>query len=152
MSNAAFNIYQFHDNFIHGIEFLMEDFTSEIRLDIDHILKWPSCDAAHVDDQLFLISKGHLTFVNVTDYRISIDSGDSGYSTTVMGICIDRIVRDEIATPMKFEEYYRWEIVMTDGRSSISFGASSFSFSATGEVVSVARQFLIDAERGKNGR
>lgn len=139
--------YQFHDNLIHGISFVIEDFQSELHIDIDYITHWPSCPGMEGEDAIFIISKAVLIFCNVTDLAINIDRGKSGYTTSVSGICIDRIDHEKIDTTLRFDAYYKWEIVMSDGRSKFLFGASDMFLKLIGSPLSVNRQYLAESER-----
>ena len=148
--NTALAKYQFHDNLVHGFCFVIEDFISELHIDIDYITQWPSCVAEESENSTFIISRALLKFHNVTDLIMSIDKGNSGYTTSVSGICIDSIDGEKIETSLKFPAYYKWEILMTDERSKILFGASDMSIELLGNSVSVNRQYLTENER--NGR
>jgi hypothetical protein len=147
MISQPFDAYQFHDNLVHGLSFLVENFRSELHLDLDYILQWPNCLDASNKGQLFAVSKSLLKFYDVTDLSVNIDWGDSGYTTAVSGICIDMVERVSIPTTLRFPDYYKWEITMSDGRSLISFGSSSMTFELIGNTLSVPRQFLLDGER-----
>lgn len=147
MSTQSFDTYQFHDNLLHGVSFLVENFRSELHLDIDHILQWPNCQHETNDTQLFTVSRGLLRFFDVTDLSITIDSGDSGYTTAVSGVCIDVIERESISTTLRLPTYYKWKVIMSDGVSVISFGSSSMSVELIGPALSVPRQFLMEDER-----
>ena len=138
--------YKFHDNLIHGFEIITEDFQSELHLDVDYIILWPSCDTGD-ENAMFSITQATLKFLNVTDLVIYIDRGKSGYTTSVSGVCIDRIECEEIETALRFPAYYRWEIIMSDERSKISFGSSEMFLELIGKPLSVNRQYLKQSER-----
>ena len=137
--------YKFHDNLVHGLSFFTEDFQSEVHLDIDHIINWPSCDGN--GSEIFVVSRAMLKFINVTDLFINIDRGKSGYTTSVSGVSIDRIECEEIETTLRLPTYYKWEIVMSDECSRISFGSSDMFFELMGTQFSVNRQYLKQCER-----
>lgn len=73
---------------------------------------------------------------------MNIDWGQSGYTTAVAGTIINKIERHEVATTLRVLEYYHWNVVMADGRSNVSFGASSMTLDMKGEPVDVERQYL----------
>ncbi len=147
MTTQLFDSYQFHDNFLHGISFLVEDFRSEFLMDIDHILQWPKCPNEIENEQFFIVSKALLRFNDVTDLSININWGESGYTTAVSGVCIDAIERTNIPTTLRFSNYYKWKVILNDSSSFISFGASSFALELIGNAIQTPRQFLLDAER-----
>ena len=147
MTNKIYDVYQFHDSLLHGISFFVEDFQSELRLDIDHILQWPNCPSEADETLLFTVSKALLTFFDVTDLSINIDWGESGYTTAVSGVYIDMIERVSIPTSLRLPAYYKWNIVFDDNHSFISFGSSSMAFELIGSGLTVPRQFLLAAER-----
>ncbi len=149
MTSQSFDKYHFHDNFIHGVSFVVENFQSELRFDIDHILDWPNCADKNNNGSDFTLSKGLLRFCDVTDLLINIEWGRSGYTTAVSGMSIDHIEREEVSTTLRFPSYYKWDIVLTDGRSLISFGASSMFLDLMGSPILVDRQFLMEAERAR---
>lgn len=135
----------FHDNMIRGLKFCVEDFVSDFILDVDHIIEWPDCSESDVLS--FKVVPGSLRFENVTDLMVQIIWPTSGYSSSVTGVQIDKIARLSVSTPMRFPNYYSWEISMTDGRSKISFGASASLFTPSGDPQIVNRQYLNDRER-----
>lgn len=138
---------QFHDNAIHGISFVTEDFRSDLCLDIDHIIQWPTCAAVENKDPVFTISKAVLTFHDVTDLVINIDWGASGYTTSVSGFYIVSIEKEKIDTPLRFLEYYKWQVITNQLRSKLTFGASGMSLNLVGAPISVNRQYLKEIER-----
>ena len=131
-----------HDNKIHGFFLQQENFESHITLDIDHITEWKCAEPP-----MFLVSPASLTFHNVTDLKLVINWGDSGYSKAVVGMYIHSISRTLVKTSMKFPKYYLWKIDLDDGESSISLGASGFSQVSRKKPVLVGQQFLTKEQR-----
>lgn len=144
-TDNTYDAYCFHDNLIHGFKFTAEDFVSDLIVDIDHILEWPDCGGE--GEAQFRVVAGDLRFTDVTDLKVEIIWPTSGYTTAVTALQIDRVERREVVTTMRFPNYFSWEIVMTDGRSKVSFGASAVSFYAKGSSLEVDRQYLTDAQR-----
>jgi hypothetical protein len=145
--NENFDEYAFHDSRVHGISFVTEGFSSEVHLDIDCILRWPDCDADGDTLPLFTVSKGLLSFFDVTDLVMKVDWGTSGFTTAVSGIYIDRVVRQEAKTSLRFPAYYSWDIIFSDSTSQLSLGASSCIQKQVGNPLVVDRQFLLREER-----
>lgn len=149
MKAENFDPFMFHDNLVHGIAVCVEGFKSELRLDLDYIISWPTCVPEDPDVGDFSVVKGLLTFQDVTDLNVTIDWGSTGYTTAVSGPYIDVIQRNEIAPALRLPEYFTWKIIFSDGRSSISFGASSISLQTFGDPIKVGRQYLTEQERSR---
>lgn len=148
-NDSDYDCHKYHDNVVHGIRFLVEEFVSEIVLDIDYIVLWPveACD--EVNKPIFRVARCDLRFTDVTDLKVDVDWGESGYTTAVAGTSIDRIDRHLVATTLRVPAYYHWNVVMNDGRSRVSFGASSMLPEIKGESIEVPRQYLNDSERDR---
>jgi hypothetical protein len=67
------------------------DWTSELVLDLDFIVDW-MCGVAGGGQ--FRVAPATLAFHGVTDPRIRIDWGDSGFQVAPHAVSIDRIERD----------------------------------------------------------
>ena len=145
--DSTYDSYKYHDNFVHGIKFLVENFLSEIIFDIDHIVGWP-VDGCEADSKsIFQVAKCDLRFGIVTDLKVNIDWGQIGYTTAVVGPIIHKIERREVATILRVPGYYHWNVIMADGRSNVSFGASSITLEMKSEPIDLDRQYLNDSER-----
>lgn len=151
MTIENFDSHQFHDNLLHGLSISVEGYKSELRLDLDYIAEWPACSMQQDSAFEFGVAKGLVTFHDVTDLSVKIEWGPSGYSAAVAGPYIDVLEREEIATTIRLPFYYRWKVVFTDQRSTITFGASSMSFETLGDILKKDRQYLLDDERGGAG-
>jgi hypothetical protein len=147
MTTDNFRPHKFHDNLVHGISMSVEGYNSELRLDLDYIADWPACVPGDSQRPEFTITRGLVTFQDVTDLCVKIDWGDSGYTTAVSGPYIDVIQKEKIVPALRLPDYFRWRIIFTDERSSITFGASSMSFVTQGSLVTIDRQYLTDQER-----
>lgn len=139
-----FDSYAFHDNLVHGISFLAEDFTAELHLDIDHILRWPTCED---EETLFEVTKALLRFCDISDLSINMEWPKKGPEVAMSRIFIDKITRHEISVNLNLSAYYEWCIWMSDGHSSISFGASAMVVELTNTQISIDRQYLMSHER-----
>lgn len=135
-----------HDCRIHGISTLVEDWHSQFRVDLDVVVQAPCVE----NGEKFHVAPALLTFHHVTDLSIRIEWGESGYQQACDGPYIERIVKSPVQTKMSFDVYYRWDILLTDGRSRISLGATSAEVQLTGEPVAVDRYYLKEGERASS--
>lgn len=147
MTIDNFDPHKFHDNLVHGISMSVEGFSSELRLDLDYIADWPACLPGDPQSAEFSVARALVTFHDVTDLCVKIDWGDSGFTTAVSGPYIDVLQREKIVPTLQLPNYFRWKIIVTDEKSSITFGASSMSFATQGNPAKVDRQYLTDQER-----
>lgn len=147
MTAGNFDPHIFHDNLVHGISISVEGFSSELRLDLDHIVDWPTCVSTDAHGSEFTVIRGAAIFHDVTDLCVNIDWGDSGYTTAVSGPYIDVVQRVEIFPAIRLPNYFQWKIIFTDGRSSINLGASSMEFITQGMPVTLDRHYLTHSER-----
>ncbi|WP_263147850.1 hypothetical protein [Pseudomonas sp. RIT-PI-AD] len=139
-----FDEYNWHDNKIWGINLEQDLFESNLIIDIDHIVDWSGACEGH-----FLVAPAYLVFSDVTDLRVVIDWGNSGYMNAVINTSINKIKRETVKSPIKVEQYFKWEILMNDGVSSLIFGASGVRQIFRKPPVSVDRQWLSKAQRGR---
>ena len=80
----------FHDNPIHSIEFIDEDYNTDLILDIDYITEWIECDGKYQ----FKISPAFLTFTEVSDLKINIlktDLTQNGYLETILDMKTEKL-------------------------------------------------------------
>lgn len=143
----------FHDNLIRGICFAsgMEDFSSDIHFDIDHILEWVNC-STQPGDSLFSVSKATLKFHDVSDLVINLSlekTNHSQFSSLTSGIYILDILKEKIESSLSNtgNHYYKWKIITTDKGCTIQFGAASMSLELFGTPKIVNRQYLTNDER-----
>ena len=142
-TDAEYDEMSWHDSFIHGFSMDQTDLRSDLVIDIDHIVDW-RCEEERTE---FLISPASLTFHDVTDLRLVIDWGESGYIKSVFGMYIIDIYREMVETKMRFERYYRWIIELNDSNSSIAMGASGYTHFQRKEPIWVDRQGLTKDQR-----
>ena len=136
-TEAEFASLSWHDNHIHGIALrvgdpLAGDWTSDLVLDIDHVLDWVREDGG----TRFRVAPATLTFHGVTDRYIHIDDGSSGFRVSHGVPSIHRIEREPVADQKVFLDrpYYRWRIELNaPPGGEITFGAVGFTQTLTAE-------------------
>jgi hypothetical protein len=124
------------------------DWTAELTFGLDYIVEW-ICGTA---SQAFRIAPATLTFHNVTDPKIDIDWGRSGFQVAIHPLWIDRIVREPVRDQKVCLDrpYYSWQILLNwPARSAITFGASGFTQTFLGEPLLCQRQHLTPRERAQ---
>ena len=153
-TEADFDRLFWHDCHIRAVEFRVGDpdqgeWTSDLVLDIDFILERIS------DGQgggRFRVAPATLVFHGVTDPKVDIDWGDSGFQQALHTVSIDRIEREEIRNQKVYLDrpYYKWKIHLNwpDG-GGISFGAVGFSQTLSAEPVLTENDHLSLAERNR---
>lgn len=132
-----------HDNIVHGIRMISENFTSELVVDIDHILEWPECR----EGGKFKVCVACLKFHDVTDLTVRIEWGDSGYTVAVSDMMINEVVFDKTESTLRFESYYSVTVRMSDGNSFFHFGSSGVSLEILSDSMFTSNQYLTSAER-----
>ena len=156
-TEADFDQISWHDCHVHAVGFLIgdvdvEDWTADLALDIDFILEWlwqPDSSAQ------FLIASAYLTFHGVTDPKIMIDWGHSGFQSAIHAVSIDHIARERISDQKVHLDrpYYEWQIVMNSPQpGEIRFGAVGFTQTLRMEPVLSRRQWLSLEERYAGGQ
>ena len=149
MTALEFAPYAWHDNIVHAVRTRIGhpeqgDWRSELTLDIDHIVEWPSST-----DRLFKVVPATLTFHDAGDLSISIDSGTD--QIALYEWSIDHIDREAIADQKVCLDrpYYRWRIELNWPKGGrIGFAASGFTQVARADPVLSATVRLASALRG----
>jgi len=151
-TDADFERLSWHDCHIWAIEFGVGDpdrgdWTSDLIFDIDFIAEW-LCGVG--GGAQFRVAPATLVFHGVTDPRISIDWGSSGFQTALHGVSIDRIERDRVRDQKVYLDrpYYSWRIRLNwpkDG--AMTFGAVGFTQTQLAEPLLIDRQHLTLRER-----
>lgn len=121
-----------HDNLIYALRLQASEpdlgnWRSNLILDIDHIVEW-RCDAA--DGGRFRVAPATLTFHDVTDLRVLVDFGDSGFSQGINLMSIAAIRKQPVTTrnAAGVFEYYQWRIELNlPAGGEIVFGASGYT-------------------------
>jgi hypothetical protein len=123
------------------------DWTSDLALDIDFIVEW-ICGVGGGGQ--FRVAPASLVFHGVTDPKIQISWGDSGFQTALHPISIGSIEREPIQNQKVYLDrpYYRWRIRLNwpDG-GDISFGAFGFTQTLKADPVLTKMQCLSRNER-----
>lgn len=123
------------------------DWTHDLVLDIDFIVEW-LCGVGGGGQ--FRVAPATLVFHGVTDLRINIDWGDSGFRTALHVLSIDRIEREVIRNQKVYldRSYYSWRILLNWPQSGvITFGAFGFTQTLCAEAVLTDQQKLLLRER-----
>jgi hypothetical protein len=130
-TEADFERLSWHDCHIWAVELRAgdpdeADWTSELAFDIDFIVEW-MCGVSGGGQ--FRVAPASLVFHGVTDPKIDIDWGRSGFQASVHPVSIATIERDRIQDQKVYLDraYYRWRIRMNwPDSSEITFGAVGF--------------------------
>lgn len=146
-TNDDFENMSWHDNSVYGISWKMEfqsNYISDLILDIDYICEWvctpdKSCR--------FKVSPADLIYHDITDLKINIDWGDSGFQNCIEGgLDIMDITRERIQNQKVHldKPYYRWVIKLQFPAqdSFISFGATGFTQKLRKEPILIESQSL----------
>ncbi len=151
MSQGEFDGQRWHDDEIHGFELRVgnpdrNDWTSDLALDIDHIVEWVPTG----EGMRFRVAPATLVFHGATDLRIDIDSATHGSFTSLVLPSIARIEREPLPDARVYLDrpYYRWRIVLhgtPDGE--ISFGAVGYEQTLRSEARLVEQPRLERPER-----
>jgi hypothetical protein len=154
MTESDFAAFSWHDNHIYGLELLLgepelDDWTSELVLDIDHIVEWVPTQ----EGMRFRLAPATLVFHGVTDLRIDVDWGATGFRVAPTLLSIHCIERERIADQKVYLDgpYYRWGIRLNAPEGGeISFGAFGFTQTLRREPVLHSEQHLGARLRGSH--
>ncbi len=147
-----FETTSWHDNYIYGLSISIGDFEagdwrSDLIFDIDHIVEWVPVKTGGMQ---FRVAPATLVFHNVTDLKLAVDWGDSGFRTALHEVSVDHIERTRI-TDQKIcldRPYYHWRIVLNwPSGGVISFGATSYTQTLRSAAVLQDEQKLSAATR-----
>ncbi len=150
-TEADFERLSWHDCHVWGIALRAGDATnliSQIVLDIDFILEW-LCEGEGKPCR-FKVAPASLVFDEVTDLRVQVDWGASGFEASVSPASILSIERECIPDRMVYpaRPYYRWQIKFSwPPGSEIVFKAVGFTQTLTGAPVISATQHLSSRQR-----
>jgi hypothetical protein len=126
-----------------------DDWTSDLVLGVDFIVEW-LCGADR--STKFKVAPATLVFHGVTDPRIAISWGNTGFQASIFEPSIGKIVREQVVDQKVFFDrpYYRWRIELNwpDG-GEIAFGAVGFTQTLLAEPVVCDRQHLSLKERSR---
>jgi len=151
-TETDFDCLSWHDCCIWAVEFragdpLEGDWTSDLALDIDFIVEW-ICD---VNGRCqFRVAPATLVFHGITDPKISIDWGRSGFRASIHPVSIHNVERELVENQKTHLDrpYYRWTIRMNwPDSSEIAFGAVGFTQTLRAEPVLTDEQCLSLSKR-----
>ncbi len=153
-TEADFDRLSWHDCHIWAVELHAgdpddEDWTSDLALDIDFIVEWI---CAVGGGGQFRVSPATLVFHGVTDLKIDIDWGRSGFQTALHPASINHIEREVIRDQKVYLDrpYYSWRIRLNwPDSGEIAFGAVGFTQTLRAEPILTEKQCLSLKERGR---
>lgn len=135
MSNLIeFIEHSFHDDPIYGFDLIspepdLDDWRSELVLDIDHIVDWLKSESGSFR---FLLSPAKLRFENVSDLAVRFACPNH----SIIPVPIDQITRSDAPVVEREPEYreYQWTIALNDmADGCISFRSSGYRLELVGE-------------------
>lgn len=140
MRQEVLQDFTFHDNHIHGISCVDEDFSCDLILDLDHILEW-HCER---DPCEFVVAPAWLTFRNVRALVVSITKPELTMNA-YLGI-IDHVVTEALAAG-----HSRYEVQLAGG-DFLRFEAESVELKVWGAPITSTTQQLVTALRNAPDR
>lgn len=135
--------HQFHDDSIYVFKLVgpdpdNQDWTSELQLDIDHILEWIKVD----DDKFkFRVSQALLVFESVSDLQVSFAFSN----TSIFALPIDSIVRSSEPVVARVPAYreFHWKISLNDMHGGeIEFRSTGYRIHLCGEEMVHSEQTM----------
>ena len=146
-TEANFDRLSWHDCHIWGVELRAGDpddgdWTSDLALDLDFIVEW-ICGVGAGGQ--FRVAPATLVFHGVTDPKINIDWGASGFQVSPHPASIDNIERELIRNQKVHLDrpYYSWRIRLNWPESSeIALGAVGFTLTLRAEPLLAEKQYL----------
>lgn len=138
LDTEHFEMLTWHDNTLHSISLVDENFNNDLILDIDYIMEWKNVDGVYQ----FLIAPAHLIFHEVSALRINLVQDEMqtmfSYLSTINSISREALDRGR----------YRWVIhLLGIEHSSISFDSSGFTLNSYKEPIISAIQHLTTKQR-----
>jgi len=127
----------FHDNTVHGIEFIDEEYSCLFVMNIDHILEWIKEESKFS----FRIQPAKLIFSDVSAFSIKMEKVGltmNSYMDTILSID---------STPVEGKNCSKYVIVLLGG-NRIELESSGFELAIFGGSVVKTEQFLTKSERG----
>jgi hypothetical protein len=151
-TESDFDRLSWHDCHIWAVELRVgdpdnEDWTSDLVLDIDFIVEW-LCGVGGGGQ--FRVAPATLVFHGVTDPKIDIDWGHSGFQTALHPVSIGQLERQRIQDQKVYLDrpYYSWKICLNwPDRGLITFGAVGFTQTLRAEPILSENQRLSRSER-----
>jgi len=147
-TDATFDSTSWHDNFIYALHLDAHHFESDLRLEIDHIIKWTQPDATRYQ---FWIAPAMLVFHNVTDLAMRVHFGTTGYQHVIHQISIGAIWREPVANQKICLDrpYFAWSIDTNWPDGEIEFGATGYTQTLLSQPVLCEEQQIEPAIRNR---
>ncbi len=151
-SEADFDQLSWRDNHLYGVhisvgDIVQGDWRSDLIFGIDYIVGW----VCETDGSCqFHVSPATLTFHHVTNLRMAIDWGRSGFQTAIHEVSISYITRSQIENQKIYLDrpYYHWKIETNFPKEGImTFGASGFTRVLCAGPVLIDEQKLSPSQR-----
>ena len=151
-TDADFEKLSWHDCNIWQIEFQVGDpenreRTNDLVLGIDFIAEWV---VGGDQSMKFKVVPATLAFHGVTDPRIDVSWGETGFQVSIFEPSIGQIERELVENPKVFLDrlHYRWRIALNFPEGGeITFGAVGFTQKFLAEPVLCEKQHLSFTER-----
>ena len=141
-----YNDISWHDNVIHSISMIDENWESDLILGIDYITKW-ICNNDNTCQ--FMISPAKLVFHNVESLEINIKK--SGFQQqSYLGMIIDDIIKDKIPNSRDKKDLWTFRFCETgdvEDNYKLSFISSGFTQTLVKEPILKDEQTLMSFER-----
>ena len=153
-TEADFDRLSWHDCHIWAVELRagdpdVGDWTSELAFDIDFIVEW-MCGSDGGGQ--FRVAPATLVFHGITDPKINIDWGRSGFQVSLYPPSIGNVERELIRDQKVYLDrpYYTWRIRLNwPDSNEITFGAVGFTQTLRAEPVLTKKQSLSLTERSR---
>ena len=145
-TDADFEQLSWHDCHVWGVAFHagdVNDLASELVFDIDFILD--RIAGADGKPTRFRVAPATLVFEEVTDLRVSLDWGNSGFPLSINPPAIDGIERECVPDRMVYpaRRYYQWQVRFSwPPAAEIVFKSVGFSQTLRAEPILSERQSL----------
>ena len=151
-TEADFDQLSWHDNHLYGVHIFMGDieqgdWRSDLVFDLDYIVEWV---CATDQSCQFWVAPATLTFHHVTDLRMVIDWGRSGFQAAIHEVSISGITRSQIENQRICLDrlYYLWKIeTHIPKEGMLNFGASGLTQVVRAEPVLIDEQKLSSSQR-----
>lgn len=153
-TEADFEKMSWHDCHVWRIEFLVgepdeDDWTGDLSFGLDFIVEWlPGRDGRFE----FKVAPATLVFHGVTDPRIGIDWGSSGFQSSIHDVSIGEITREQVHNQKVYLDrpYYQWTINLNwPNGGTICFGAVGYTQTLLSEPIMSVKQRLSLKERSR---
>ena len=151
-SEADFERLSWRDCRLWGVAFHAggaTDLASELVLDIDFIVE--RIEGSEGKSKKVRVAPASLVFQEVTDLRIGLDWGTSGFPLSINPPLIDGIERESVPDRMVYpaRPYYRWQIRFSwPAGADIVFKSVGFTQTLRAEPVVADAQYLPFSQRG----